>query len=378
MPTPPNPLMFPLAMMNYVGSMSELKRWSEESPFLKSVNQNHAQKLEKAVETEARQRFQAWMDGLSRYTSTPHTARPVLSGKPIWQQGAVTLYNYGGKGEPLLVIPSLINRSYVLDMEPRRSLMRFLSRHAGKAHLLDWGNPEEEPINLDIAQYITQRLEPAIDLLYATHGKPVNLVGYCMGGLLAMAASIRQPHKIGKLALLATPWDFHAQGMQQPPAILPQAEWDGVLPHEFIHNWFYLQKPWSVHEKFARFAKYKENSPRLKEFLKIEQWLQDGVGMSAKVAQECFIGWASENKTNQGKWQIEGQPILPNQIQKPTFLAIPERDGIVPPASTIPLVNAWPHAHIHRIQAGHISMIAGSKALDSLWKPLASWLLTNN
>ena len=269
MPTLPHPLMFPLAMMNYVGSMNALKRWSAESPFLKSVNQNHVEQLEKAIETEAHQRFYAWMHGLERYTRTPQTARPVLSGKPIWREGAATLFDYGGKGEPLLVIPSLINRSYILDMEPKRSLMRFLSRHAGRAHLLDWGIPEEEPINLNIAQYITERLERAIDLLYATHGKPVHLVGYCMGGLLAMAATIRQPHKIGKLALLATPWDFHAQDMQPPPAILPQPEWDNILPHEFIHNWFYLQIPWSVHEKFARFGTYKKNSPRLKEFLKI-------------------------------------------------------------------------------------------------------------
>lgn len=377
MATLPHPLMFQMAALNYVGSMNALKHWSAESPFLKSatpVNQNHAQKLELAVEEEARARFYRWMEGIERYARFPQETRPVLSGKPIFEQGAATLYDYGGNGAPLLVIPSLINRSYILDMEPKQSFMRFLSRHAGIAHLLDWGEPEAEPTQLDMSGYIAQRLEPAIDLLYAMYGQPVHLVGYCMGGLLAMAAASRQPHKIGKLALLATPWDFHAKGMQRPPALMPKPAWNGVLPPQLIHNWFYLQKPWSVHEKFARFGSYEESNPRLKEFVKIEQWLQDGVGMSARAAQECFIDWASENNTAKGRWNVENQPILPQNIQKPTFIAIPERDGIVTPASTAPLLDFWPHAHTHRIEAGHITMIAGLKARQNLWNPLAKWL----
>lgn len=371
-----NPLMFPLAAMNYIGSMHALKQWSEGLHSLKLGSPAQVKNLEKAVEDEARARFYRWMEGVERYAKMPPKSRPELAGKVVWRCGNSSLLNYGKGEQPILVIPSLINRAYILDIAPRHSMMRHLAKHAGNAHLLDWGEPKNKSVQLDIAGYIAERLEPAIDFLYQRYGKPVHLVGYCMGGLFAIAAAQRHPQKIGKLALLATPWNFHAEGMQVPAAapFLTQMPEDAVLPHALIHHWFYLQRPWVVHDKYARFSEYEKDSKQEAEFLRIEQWLQDGVGMSARAAKTCFVDWASNNATYHDNWKIAGQAITPNAINKPVFLGIPERDGIVTPAATAPLIHAWPHAHIHRINAGHISMIAGKSARQTLWAPLAEWL----
>lgn len=374
-----NPLMFPLAAMNYIGSIHALKQWSEGLPSLKLGSPAQRESLQRAVEEEARQRFYRWMEGVERYAKTPPKPRPVLGGQAVWQKGAASLFSYGDSNaaqQPILVIPSLINRSYVLDMSPRHSMMQHLARQKGNAHLIDWGEPENESQQLDIESYITERLEPAIDYLYAKYSKPVALVGYCMGGLFAIAAAQRHPQKTAKLALLATPWDFYGEGMQIPAAapFLNSMPEDAILPHSLIHHWFYLQRPWVVHDKYARFGEYEKEGKQEAEFLRIEQWLQDGVGMSARVAKTCFVDWASNNKTYQGTWEVDGDTISPNAIDKPVFLGIPERDGIVTPAATAPLIHAWPHAHIHRIHAGHISMIAGKSARQTLWAPLAQWL----
>src|SRR4029077_2221749 len=110
------------------------------------------------------------------------------------------------EGNTLLFVPSLINRATVLDLTGERSMMRYLAANGARVLLLDWGWPGEVERSFSLTDYIAGRLERA--LLAA--GRQVVLVGYCMGGLLAVAAAQRRPDLIRALALLATPWDFHA------------------------------------------------------------------------------------------------------------------------------------------------------------------------
>ena len=106
----------------------------------------------------------------------------------------------------VLFVPSLVNRAYVLDLTPERSLMRWLPGQGFRTLLLDWGWPGEAERHFTLTDYVAGRLERA---LMAAPG-PVVLAGYCMGGLLALAAALRRPDRVRALALLATPWDFHA------------------------------------------------------------------------------------------------------------------------------------------------------------------------
>lgn len=383
MPQVSHPLMFPLAAMNYLGSLNALQHWSDASLGLKPHPEptaaplpTLAPELKKAVEQEAHQRFYRWLAGIERYLAAPAQKRPSISGEVVARFGASRLYRYASAfadAPPLLVIPSLINRAYILDFSPRQSFMRHLARHCGPAYLLDWAEPQEEATPLSIADYITQQLEPAMAQLASIHRQPPILVGYCMGGLFAIAAAARKPELVGGLALLATPWNFHAA--ETPSPLQPPADcWQQAVPHAAIHHWFSLQRPWSIQAKFARFAEMRPGSAQAREFLQIEQWLQDGKDMSGPAAYTCFVEWAVQNTPLRGHWQVGGETIRPEHIKTPVFLGIPERDGIVPPAASDPLIHAWPHAHIHRMEAGHVSMIAGLHARQQLWQPLTRWL----
>jgi poly(3-hydroxyalkanoate) synthetase len=318
----------------------------------------------------------ALLKGLAAYRRHPH--RRTLEDPPvIWREGAARLLDYGarGRGRPVLFVPSLVNRAQVLDLDEGASLLRFLAGEGLRPLLLDWGWPGEAERRFTLTDHIAGRLERAIQ------AAPGNLVlaGYCMGGLLALAAALRQPGRIRALALLATPWDFHATPeaarlARVLPGLEPLMEPMGALPVDALQALFALLDPYGIPQKFRAFARLDPASARARRFVALEDWLNDGVPLAAPVAREAIGGWYGENTPGRGVWQVAGLPVRPEAWTKPVFVAIPARDRIVPPASARALATALPGAQVHAAEAGHIGMVAGMGAEAALWRPLGAWL----
>jgi poly(3-hydroxyalkanoate) synthetase len=284
----------------------------------------------------------------------------------------------------VVFVPSLVNRAQVLDLMEGRSLLRFLAGEGVRPLLLDWGFPDEAERAFTLTDYVAGRLERA---LMAIPG-PVVLVGYCMGGLLALAAALRRPAKGGEgvaaLGLLATPWDFHAtpEDMARAsaaaallPGLEPVLEATGTLPVDVIQTVFAGLDPWGIPAKFRAFARMDQASARAALFVALEDWLNDGVPLAAPVARETLSGWYGANTPARLAWRIAGAAVDPAALRVPAFLAVPHRDRIVPPASARALVARLPPgAVLHEAAAGHIGMAAGTGAEAALWRPLLSWL----
>ncbi len=320
----------------------------------------------------------ALLRGLAAYRTHPHERR--LPEPPvIWAEGGSRLLDYapGGSGPVLLLVPSLVNRAQVLDLDEGASLLRWLAAQGLRPLLLDWGWPGPEERRFDLTAYVAGRLERA---LMALPG-PVVLAGYCMGGLLALAAAQRRPDRVRALALLATPWDFHAESPGQARALaglLPLLEAamqvTGALPVEALQMLFALLDPFGVAEKFRRFARLPAASPAARRFVVLEDWLNDGVPLAAPVAREVLGGWYGANAPARGAWRLAGQVVNPAALAMPSFCAIPSRDRIVPPASAAALAAGLRQVMVHRAAAGHIGMVAGQGAEAALWRPLRDWL----
>jgi len=307
-----------------------------------------------------------------RAADTPPPADPIPC---LWQEGSSQVRDYGGAGPVALFVPSLINRANILDLTPERSMLRHLAGQGMRPLLLDWGAPGEAELGFTLTDY-TLRLEAALRALPG----PLVLVGYCMGGLIALAAAQRQPSDVAALALLATPWEFAAAGSagQTTARLLaclePILAIDGVLPVDAIQLLFAVNEPFGVAAKYRAFATLDPACPRARLYVAIEDWLNDGVPLAAAVARECLGGWYGENTPMRGLWRVAGAPVRPQGWQGPAFLAIPHRDRIVPPASAQALAALMPQAHVHAAAAGHVGMVAGTGAEAALWAPLAEWI----
>ncbi|SDD34828.1 alpha/beta fold hydrolase [Belnapia rosea] len=295
----------------------------------------------------------------------------------VWTEGGSRLLDYGGGGPVVLVVPSLVNRAHILDLLPETSMLRHLAGQGLHPLLLDWGEPGEVERGFDLTDYIAGRLERAL----AAVGEPVVLVGYCMGGLLALGAAQRQPGRVRALALLATPWDFWAEDAdraRQLGALLPGLEpllaATGALPVDTLQALFAALDPFSIAEKYRGFARLDPGSMRARRFVALEDWLNDGIALAAPVAREVLAGWYGANTPARGEWRVAGEVVAPERLRVPGFLAIPSRDRIVPPASAMALAGRLPGALVHGAAAGHIGMVAGQGAEAALWQPLRRWL----
>jgi polyhydroxyalkanoate synthase len=336
--------------------------------------------VEAAVGREVGRRLEALVTGIARYRRHPY-ARTLVDPPAVWDAGTTRLLDYGGdKARPLLVVPSLINRAYILDLSAERSLMR---RLAGpfRPFLVDWGRPGPQERDLDLAGYIAGRLGAALDRVHALAGRRPVVVGYCMGGLLAAALAVLRRDDVAGLALLATPWDFHADQRELARALaraaslwLPLVDRLGELPVDGLQALFFALDPLLVARKFLAFAELAPDDPRASEFVALEDWLNDGVPLVARVARECILGWYGENTPGRGVWQVAGTTIAPDAIAAPTLAVIPAQDRIVPPSSAAALAAAIPGAARLAPPLGHIGMIVSARAPEQMWAPLVAWL----
>jgi polyhydroxyalkanoate synthase len=334
-----------------------------------------------AVVKEATAQDCALISGIAAYRRHPYH-RGLPDPQVIWSEDETRLFDYGGEGPVILFIPSLINRAYVLDLAPGASFMRWLADNGTRPMLLDWGWPDALARQFTLTDYIAGRLERAIHALCGALDREVILVGFCMGGLLALAAALRMPRQVRALGLLATPWDFHAEdpahAIQFGRSITllePMLKASGTLPVDALQSMFAMLDPFSVAEKYRSFAGLDPASARAIRFVALEDWLNDGVPLAAPVAREAIGGWYGENAPARGGWRIAGLPVDPAGFSRPSFVAIPARDRLVPPASARALAALLPSAHVIEPAAGHIGMAAGMSAERVLWQPFLEWAM---
>ena len=338
----------------------------------------------RAVDGQARRRLAEFARGVGAYHRHPW-ARAACEPICLWSEGSARLLDYGDKdadgGAPVLVVPSLINRAYILDLAEGRSLLRFLAGAGFRPLLVDWGAPDARERCFSLGDYIAGPLERALAVARRLQGGAVDVIGYCMGGLLAVALAGRRPKDVRSLVTLAAPWDFHAAGMAKAsllrtaaPHLRDIVRVLGALPVDLIQALFASLDPYATAEKFRRFARLDPAHQRARLFVVLEDWLNDGVPLAGPAAIECLIGWYVENQPALGTWRVAGEAVIAGDVRARTLVVVPERDRIVPPASAQALAAAIPGAQCRVVRAGHIGMVAGASAASVLYRPLADWL----
>ncbi|TCP33216.1 alpha/beta fold hydrolase [Sphingomonas sp. BK235] len=315
------------------------------------------------------ERRAAALAGLRRYQEAPRTrrrARPVR-----FRKGAARLRDGGGAPDapPVVLVPSLINPPDVLDLAPGRSLVAHLAAAGFRPWLLDWGHPRARDATLDLAQHVTARLLPLIAKL----DRPPLLVGYCLGGTLALAAAALLGARCAGVATIAAPWRFAGYGATARGAM--GAQWAraepacralGLLPMEVLQAGFWQLDPARTVAKYAALAT--ADPATLARFVLLEDWANAGAPLTYAAGAELFGTLVAEDASGQAAWQVGGVTIDPAALACRAVEFVSLRDRIVPAATAAGLADR------RDVGAGHVGMMVGGGARALLYDPLVDWL----
>lgn len=273
---------------------------------------------------------------------------------------------------PVIFIPSLINPPQVLDLSEGRSMLRHMAAAGHDAYLVDWGSPDTQDAGLGLADHVTERLIPMMKSL----PRPPILVGYCLGGSLALGAAVVAD--VEAVATIAAPWQF--DGFPDADRDLIGTLWRGAkatserlgyVPMEVLQSGFWAMDPARTIRKYAAFLDMEPGSEEERAFLAVEDWANGGPPLTFAAGRELFESFYGNNLPGRGEWQIDGRTIDPASLELPTFSVRSATDRIVPATAAPDLADGF------TLQLGHVGMIVGSRARQLLWNPLSLWLSTH-
>ncbi len=348
-----------------------------------------AGQFEQALQREIRRRMERLADGVLAYQRND-VHRTLVDPPAVWREGNTRLLDFGATNRgarkrgarAVLVVPSLINRWEVLDLTEEKSLLRAMAAAGLRPYLVDWGTPNDEERGFDTTAYVA-RLERALGYVAKRARRAPAVLGYCMGGTLTVALAARKPRRVAGLALMAAPWDFHADRtghaflLSTGPLLAQLADRVGELPVDILQTLFWSLDPWLSVKKFGRFLGMDPQGEHAKEFVLLEDWLNGGAPLAGPTARECLVDWYGDNTPGSNKWVVGGRRIVPAKIKVPSLVMIPSGDRIVPPLSAAALADpksGLKNARRIDLPLGHIGMVVSGRARELCWSPLIEWI----
>lgn len=345
-----------------------------------------------ATQAETASRWSAFWRGVGLYRSHPYRRRMEDRQTALQVGRSRLLAVEPGDNDPshsrppcarspILMIPSLVNSSDVLDLMPDRSLVEALHAAGYAPYLVDWGDPEPDAADWPVERYLDEKLAPMLDWIIDRRRAAPVVLGYCMGGLLAAALATVRPKDVRALTLLAMPWDFHAPDPEPAKRMArfvgpfqQAARESGSVPVDLLQTLFFALDPTLAARKFRNFAKLDQSCEAAMLFVAMEDWVNGGPDLAAPVAATVLNEWYGANAPMRGRWAVGGTPVTNRTYPGPTLIAAPTRDRIVPMDSAIGYLHGAANAELLRVDGGHVGMLVGDRAETALWRPLLAWI----
>ncbi len=306
----------------------------------------------------------------------------------VFEEDKLQLYHYVQEGKitckvPVLIVYALVNRQYMLDLQPDRSLIRKLLQKGLDIYIIDWGYPTKQDMYVTLDDYIDEYINDCVDFITkTTPAKKVNLMGICQGGTFSTIYAALYPEKVQNLVTLVTPIDFDTHD-----ALLFSwadymdadkiAEVFRVVPGEFLNAGFLMMAPFTLNiRKYVEMIDIMEDREKLLNFLRMEKWIFDSPGQAGAAYSRFIKEMYQQNKLVKGELQINGKKVDLKNIKMPLLNIYASSDHLVPPSSTKPLNDLVGSVDksLYEFKGGHIGVFVGSKSQKELAPNISKWL----
>lgn len=267
----------------------------------------------------------------------------------------------------LLIIPSLINKSYILDLSPNNSLIEFLYNKKIAVFLIEFDDPLAEEYSYGLKENIDKIISKYYLYLFSKFQRKINIMGHCLGSILAIMLCTKYKSIINKMILISPPFDmsyitYRAVidyfAMQLKLLNVP------IIDKSLVHSSIILAN----YTKFTQFY----SNPKLKKNLLLDEWSSDGINLTTKLAKEIILDLYGNSLVTQS--EIANMKIDCNNININTLIIAAEDDMLVPILSSRALSDILPHSQFTSIKTGHLGAVIGSNAKEKCWKHIVKFL----
>ncbi len=287
---------------------------------------------------------------------------------------------------PVLLIPSLINRHYVLDLMPGKSFVEHLIGQGHDVYIIDWGTPEDEDRYVTFDDVCDRAIGRAIRVAgRSAPGKQVHVLGYCLGGTLAAIHAAAHPEHFASLVLVAAPVRFSDEGMLTTWTRTPTfdvhtlVEARGNVPWQLMQSAFQMLRPTMGLAKAVSLVQRAWDDPFLDGFFALETWGNDNVSFPGA----CYATYIEElyrkDALIRGEMTLSGAPARLSSIHCPLLCVTFEHDNIVPwksAAAVLEHASSESKEHLH-LTGGHVGAMVSSSAKKKLWPSMTEFWATN-
>jgi polyhydroxyalkanoate synthase len=322
-------------------------------------------------------------------------ARRVAQGRPpvgstpadvVHRENKWKLLRYRSDGvrhrTPIVLVPSLINRHYVLDLLPGKSFAEFLVREGFDVFCIDWGTPGDEDRYLSFDEICDRYVGRAIRVA-ARHGErgKAHVLGYCMGGTLAVVHAAAHPERLASLTALAAPVRFDDEGLLSRWVRSPSFDVDtlvdgfGNVPWPLMQASFHMLRPTLNLWKAVKLVDRAWDDRFLDGFFATETWGNDNVSFPGECYRRYIRELYREDRLIRDEMALSGRRIHLRDITCPLLAVTFEHDNIVPHPSAAALVDRVGSAdkeHLH-LPGGHVGAVVSSAAKKHLWPRMTAW-----
>lgn len=307
----------------------------------------------------------------------------------VHAQDKLTLYRY----EPppgqrhgsvaVLICYALVNRPYMMDLQPDRSLIRGLLQQGVDVFLIDWGYPDGSDRFLDLNDYVNRYIDACVNMVCALRDETrVNLLGVCQGGTLSLCYTALHPEKVQRLVTMVTPVDFQTPDdllskWVQPMDVPALVAAHGNVPGTLLNSAFVTLMPFRLlSQKYVALLDVARDNAKLENFMRMEKWIFDSPDQPGKLFEQFVMRFYQQNLLIKNQLAIGGHAVRLGNIVQPVLNIYATQDHLVPPPASRCLSGLTGSSDYRELayDGGHIGIYVSSRAQKEIPAAIAKWL----
>jgi polyhydroxyalkanoate synthase len=309
----------------------------------------------------------------------------------VYEENKLELLHYEPQtdeqhGVPVLITYALINKPFILDLQPDRSVVRRLLEAGHDVYLVDWNEPSRLDQHLTLSDYINRYIDNCVDVVRERSGQDsINILGYCMGGTMMAIYATLYPEKVMNLGLMAAGLCFDDTGGvledwgsadYYDPSDVTDAL--GNVPAEMLDEGFAVMDPVDNYvTKYVGFYDNMDDDDFAANFARMERWLGEGIDVAGEAYVEFLEKLYQNNELYNGEMELDGEHVDLSKIDMPVLLLMGEYDHLIPSESSKPFLDVIPSTDTTTIEypTGHIGLSVSSASHENVWPQAAQWFI---